>query len=92
MKEKKLKGKEYNENGDLIFEGEYLEGIKKGFMREYFSNGLLKFEGQIINGLKNEKGTEFNENGEMLFEGRYINGIKWSGKIREYHEKGKLKF
>ena len=42
---KKIKIKEYSLNGELIFEGEYLNGKKIGKVKEYYSYGVLKFEG-----------------------------------------------
>ena len=47
------KGKEYDYNGKLIFEGEYLNGKKwNGKGKEYYSDGKLKFDGEYKNGLK----------------------------------------
>jgi len=28
----------------------------------------------------------------MIFEGEYLNGEKWNGKIKDYHNNGKLEF
>ena len=43
------KGKEYFEDGEIEFEGEYLDGKRlKG--KEYNFNGDLKFEGEYKNG------------------------------------------
>ena len=51
--ERSGKGKEYNDNEDLIFEGEYLNGKNwKGKGKEYYSNGQLKFEGDYLCGKK----------------------------------------
>ena len=36
----------------LIFEGEYLNGLKNGKGKEYDWNGKIKFEGEYLNGLK----------------------------------------
>ena len=36
-------------NGQLIFEGEYLNGEMKGKGKEYYKNGKLKFEGEYLN-------------------------------------------
>ena len=52
------KGKEYDSNGKLIFEGEYLNGKRNGKGKEYDSYGELKFQGKYINGKKNEKGIK----------------------------------
>ncbi len=50
----KYKGKEYNDKGILIFEGEYGEfsGEKNGKGREYDENNNLIFEGEYIEGKK----------------------------------------
>ena len=54
------KGKEYNEQGEKIFEGEYLNGKKfKGILSEYSDNGYLKFEGEYSNENKNGEGKEY---------------------------------
>ena len=48
------KGKEYDYLGELIFEGEYLNGEKNGKGKEY-RNGKLIFEGEYLNGKKKKK-------------------------------------
>ena len=66
------KGEEYDKNGNLRFEGEYLNGIKwngKG----YDAKGYEEFE------IKEGKGIvkEYNWfNGNLIYEGEYINGIR----------------
>ena len=51
------KGREYYENGKLLFEGEYLNGKKwNGKIMEYYFNGKLKFDGEYLNGEKKWKG------------------------------------
>jgi len=37
------KGKEFDPNGKVIFEGEYLFGKRYGFGKEYFYNGNVLF-------------------------------------------------
>ena len=69
------KGKEYNDNGKLVFEGEYLKGQKsKG--KEYDVVPEIGF----IN-IKNN--IEINEN-YIAFEGEYLNDKKWNGMLKEY--------
>ena len=48
--ERNGKVKEYWENGDLKFEGEYLNSKRHGKGKEYYNNGKLKFEGEYYNG------------------------------------------
>ena len=50
------KGKEYHKNGEIIFEGDYLNGERQnGRGKEYYKDGILKFEGEYLNGKKMEK-------------------------------------
>ena len=72
------KGKEYNFEGELIFEGEYLNGKRNGKGIEY-ENGNLIFKGEYLNGKRNGKGKEY-DGKDLIFEGEYLNGIKWNGK------------
>ena len=75
----KGKGKEYDWNDEIKFEGEYLNGQRNGKGKEYFE-GKLFFEGEYVNGLRNGKGKEYYENGKLAFEGEYLYGNKWAGK------------
>ena len=71
------KGKEYNYyNGELMFEGEYLNGKRNGKGKEYYDYGKLIFEGEYLNGERwNGKGKVYVDyNGELEFEGKYLNG------------------
>ena len=86
-------GKEYNGKDDrLIFEGEYLNGLRNGKGKEYYHNGKLKFEGEYLNGERNGKGKEYNDNGKLEFEGEYLNGKRWNGKGKEHTKNGFLLF
>ena len=55
MEKKIEKGKEYEADGILKFEGEYLNGKRNGKGKEY-ENGILKFEGKYVLGKLNGKG------------------------------------
>ena len=39
-------GKEFDYHGNLLFEGEYLNGERYGKGKEYYDNSKLKFEGE----------------------------------------------
>ena len=69
--------------GELIFEGEYIDGKKNGKGKEYYYHDKLKFEGEYINGERNVKGKEYFNNGHLKFEGEYLNGEK-NGKVKKY--------
>ena len=64
------KGKKYNNKGELIFEGEYLNGKRNGKGKKYYE-GELEFEGEYLNGKRNGKGKEY-YGGKLIFEGEYI--------------------
>ena len=72
------KGKEYIDR-KLIYEGEYLKGLKWN-IKEYDN-----ITGEFINELKEGKGfiKEYNSYGSLAFEGEYVNGKK-NGKGKEY--------
>ena len=85
MGKKNGKGKNYDINGNLLFEGEYLYGfILKG---KQYIKGKLEYEGEYLYYNKwNGKG--YDENGNIKYE--LING---NGKVVEYFlEHGKLMF
>ena len=80
------KGREYY-NNELIFDGEYLKGVKlKGKGKEYFNNDKLKFEGEYNNG-KIWNGRGYNYKGYEEYEIK--NG---KGKIKEYDKKWRLTY
>ena len=80
------KGKEYEENGNLKFEGEYFDNHKiRG--KEYL-NGKLEFEGDLFDNHR-IKGKEY-LNGILEFEGDYLFDEKFNGK--GYDENGNIKY
>ena len=94
------KVKEYNENGDLIFEGEYLNGkMWNGKLREYLGSVFYVFRDRgycscYTNMFFERKGIieKVKEYKNILkFEGEYLYG-KRSGKGKEYDINGKLIF
>ena len=107
MEKRNGKGKKYNMNGELQFDGEYLNNYKlKG--REYI-NKLLEYEGEFLFN-KKWSGKWYDENwniiyilnngndrvkeshdGELKFEGEYLNGRR-NGKGKVYNWKNKLEF
>ena len=76
--------KEYHDNGNIYFEGEYLNGEKIGKVKEYNTYGRLVFEGEYINGKRNGIVKEYNFDHTLIFEGNYKNGER-NGKEREYY-------
>ena len=73
-KEKEI-WKIYNSmNNNLIFEGDYLNGIGK----EYNDKGKVLYEGEYLNGKKNGKGKIYYSDGKLLYEGEFLNDKKWN--------------
>ena len=68
--------KEYDENWKLIFEGEYLKGLREGKGKEYFPNGKILFDGNYKKGKKYGKGIIYNEYSEKTFEGDFLDDKK----------------
>ena len=76
MKNGSGKGKEYDENNKLIFEGEY-KNSKRWNGKGYDINGNIIYE--LNNG--NGKVKEYDLDGKLIFECEYLNG--------EFNGKGK---
>ena len=74
------KGKEYDYNNEITFEGEYLNGERNGIGKEYYTNGKIKFEGEYLNNKKHGKGKEYDYHNKLIFEGEYKRGYKYNGK------------
>ena len=75
-------GKEFDYNGKLIFEGEYLNGKRNGKGKEYCYSQLkfISFEGEYKNDKKwNGKGYDSLNN--MIYELKYGKGL-----VKEYNE------
>ena len=87
----KGKIKEYSDFGQLIFEGEYLNGKKNGIGKEYRNNGKLLFEGEYLNG-QWKKGKEYGDEWigyKIKYEGEFKNGVP-NGKGKEYDAASRL--
>ena len=78
-------GKEYDLDNNLIYEGEYENGIKKKGI-EYYIIGTKKFEGNYKNGIR-WNGFLYDLNMKNKYELKNGNGY-----IKEYHENGCLLF
>ena len=74
--------KEYNSFGQIIFDGEYMNGKKNGKCKEYyyFNTNTVIFEGEYLDGLKYGKAKEYDKYNNLIFEGEYFKGKKWNGK------------
>ena len=73
------KKKEYNLDGKLLFEGDYLNGKIIGKGKEYLFYGKLLFEGEYLNDERSGKGKEYDLFGRLEFEGEYLKGKRLNG-------------
>ena len=77
------RGKVFDRKNNLLYDGEYKNGVKEGSGIYYYQTGE-KYEGKFLNGLKDGKGTFYWKNGnkwegyfkndEMNGEGIFYNG------------------
>ena len=99
--------KEYYNNGQLRFEGEYLNGKLNGKGKEYY-NAKLRFDGEYLYS-KKLKGKYYIDD-KLEYEGEFLYKKKWNGKgydenndiiyelkngtgkVKEYWNDDKLKF
>ena len=80
--EKDGKGKEYDMNHYLLYEGEFLHGKRHGKGRGKDPKNEYYYEGEYRYGKKHGKGNE-TANGPLIYEGEYSNGVL-NGKGKEY--------
>ena len=84
--------KEYNDEGVLLYEGDYKNGVKYGFGKEYNTDETLIYEGSYENGKRSKgKGKDFNFSGMLKYEGEYLYG-EWDGQGIEYESNGEISF
>ena len=85
------KGKKYDKNGQLIYEGEDFKKKRRNEKsKQFFNKDKTTFEGEYLNGEKTGKGKEYMEN-KLIYEGEYSIGER-HGKGKEYYDNGKIKF
>ena len=66
------KGIKYYKNGNILYDGDFIEGKFKGNGKYIYENGEY-YIGQFINGLRHGKGTIYDSNGNIKYEGDFIN-------------------
>ncbi len=81
-------GKEYYENGNLKYEGNFEEDEYEGDGTFYGENSI-KYIGQFKKGKKNGKGKEYYENGDLKYEGNFEED-EYEGDGTFYGQDGKI--
>ena len=76
------KGKQFDGNEGLLYDGEWKNGVRSGQGKEYDGNEGLLYDGGWLNGVKNGKGVKY-VNGKKVYEGWWLNGVK-NGEGTEY--------
>ena len=80
------KGIKYYLNGNIQYEGNFINGKFEGNGKGIWENGEY-YIGEWKNGLSHGKGTEYYSNGNIQYEGDFING-KFEGNGKYYYENG----
>ena len=76
------RGKEYDGNKRVLYDGGWLNGQRSGQGKEYGAYGGLLYDGEWKNGVRNGKGVEY-VNGKKVYDGGWSNGMR-SGEGTEY--------
>ena len=79
------KGEEYDENGLLVYAGEFSDGVRSGEGRLYEA-GVLTYEGAFSGGLANGEGTAY-QDGVKCYQGGFADGL-YQGEGVAYHPNG----
>ena len=81
-------GKEFDNDGKLIFLGNYKNGEKEGYVFK-FINGISLYSSELY--LKGKPSGKFivHSFSDIIYEGEYLNGKK-NGKGKEYFKDGKV--
>ena len=79
--------KEFNDDGILIYEGEYINGMRNGKGKQYDKDGKIIYEGEFKDGKRHGKGKLFDEEGKIIYEGNFISGLR-EGETRNRFECG----
>lgn len=72
-------GRFYNEDGILLFEGEFVNGLMDGKMLNYFEDGSVRNEMHYVKGKRNGTYKTFNPDGTLAIEVEFEDGLAISG-------------
>ena len=77
----------YYENGNVMEQSNYVEGLAQGEYLKYHESGGLSVKGQYMNGLKEGEWVDFNEDGVVVLKGVYTRNAK-TGDWTRYYDDG----
>jgi hypothetical protein len=69
------KGIEYDDKGNKIFEGSFLNDKYFGLGIKYYANGNVKYDGFFRDGKRNGNGIEFDVDGKLKFSGFWVDDL-----------------
>lgn len=81
--------KEFYDAGELMAEGEYVNGLRNGKWTYYFANGIIEQTGIYVNGKPDKIWKWYYESGNIRREENFIKGIP-DGIITEYSDTGRI--
>jgi len=82
--------KVFGENGQLLFEGELVEGQLQGDGKRYSPEGVLIEEGTFEKG-QLVQGSQYDENGVLVYTGSFANGM-YEGEGTLYYPSGAVRY
>ena len=83
------RGTEYDEDGLLVYEGNFVDGLYDGTGSRYEA-GVLVYQGDFSAGTANGMGTAYSD-GVMCYEGAFVNGL-YEGEGTEYSADGSVRY
>ena len=83
-------GKLYYKNGNIKYEGEFVDGKKEGNGKYIYENGKY-YSGQWLNDYRHGKGILFYKNDNIKYDGEFAND-KFEGKGKLYYKNGKIRY
>jgi len=69
------KGIKYYKNGNIQYEGDWIDNNINGKGISYYENGFIEYKGNLIDNKPNGKGIFYYESGYIKYKGYWINGI-----------------
>lgn len=83
-------GKQYDTNGVLTYDGEFIDGKRNGFGEEY-ENGELVYRGEFAYNAYEGKGEQYSE-GRLMCSGTYVNGKLDGNDCYLYYPNGRISY
>lgn len=89
-------GKEFDNDGNIIYDGEFVNDLKEGEGIQQLPVDIKVFEGVYVKG-SYDHGTIFDDQGNMIYEGKFTwdeenKSSKYDGQGTEYYSNGRKKY